>query len=71
MQIQLIIGLVCFEGSRLVGGGGAGGHGDSTPRSQSNMCPICGTLPRVPFVASPCRHVFCYYCLRYVFVIPK
>eukprot|EP00242_Pyramimonas_sp_CCMP2087_P001461 CAMPEP_0198233678 /NCGR_PEP_ID=MMETSP1445-20131203/116364_1 /TAXON_ID=36898 /ORGANISM="Pyramimonas sp., Strain CCMP2087" /LENGTH=375 /DNA_ID=CAMNT_0043914379 /DNA_START=112 /DNA_END=1239 /DNA_ORIENTATION=- len=51
-------------GSRLVGGGVAGGHGDSTPRSQSNLCPICSTTPRVPFVASPCRHVYCYYCLR-------
>jgi peroxin-2 len=28
-------------------------------------CPICGVHEMlVPFVAYPCRHVFCYYCLR-------
>jgi hypothetical protein len=28
-------------------------------------CPICGAQEiLVPFVAYPCRHVFCYYCLR-------
>jgi peroxin-2 len=28
-------------------------------------CPICGSQEvLVPFVAYPCRHLFCYYCLR-------
>ncbi len=28
-------------------------------------CPICGLREiAVPYVALPCRHVFCYYCLR-------
>lgn len=28
-------------------------------------CPICSTSEiLVPFVAQPCRHVFCYYCLQ-------
>jgi peroxin-2 len=28
-------------------------------------CPICSTSEiLVPFVALPCRHVFCYYCLQ-------
>jgi peroxin-2 len=28
-------------------------------------CPICGVQEvLVPFVAYPCRHLFCYYCLR-------
>eukprot|EP00878_Enallax_costatus_P047651 GHUV01058657.1.p1 GENE.GHUV01058657.1~~GHUV01058657.1.p1 ORF type:complete len:394 (+),score=101.12 GHUV01058657.1:510-1691(+) len=28
-------------------------------------CPICGVSEMlVPFVAYPCRHIFCYYCLR-------
>ncbi|XP_078431829.1 pex2/Pex12 N-terminal domain-containing protein / zinc finger (C3HC4-type RING finger) family protein isoform X2 [Wolffia australiana] len=27
-------------------------------------CPICQLNPTVPFVALPCEHRFCYYCLR-------
>ncbi|KAK9677076.1 hypothetical protein RND81_11G120100 [Saponaria officinalis] len=27
-------------------------------------CPICQASPTVPFVALPCRHRYCYYCLR-------
>lgn len=28
-------------------------------------CPVCGVAEiLVPYVAFPCRHIFCYYCLR-------
>ncbi|KAK8955271.1 Peroxisome biogenesis protein 2 [Platanthera guangdongensis] len=27
-------------------------------------CPICHTNPTIPFVALPCQHRYCYYCLR-------
>ncbi|KAH9618546.1 hypothetical protein KSS87_006546 [Heliosperma pusillum] len=27
-------------------------------------CPICQSSPTVPFIALPCRHRYCYYCLR-------
>lgn len=31
----------------------------------SSPCPLCGSTELiVPFVALPCQHVFCYYCLR-------
>ncbi|ONK69078.1 uncharacterized protein A4U43_C05F19060 [Asparagus officinalis] len=28
------------------------------------VCPICHANPTIPFVALPCRHRYCYYCLR-------
>ncbi|MEW5311096.1 MAG: hypothetical protein WDW38_002839 [Sanguina aurantia] len=40
------------------------GRGDSGEHP-SSPCPLCGsTQLNVPFVALPCLHVFCYYCLR-------
>ncbi|KAJ8478981.1 hypothetical protein OPV22_022708 [Ensete ventricosum] len=27
-------------------------------------CPICQSNPTIPFVALPCQHRYCYYCLR-------
>ncbi|XBI00621.1 hypothetical protein VPH35_129600 [Triticum aestivum] len=27
-------------------------------------CPICVSSPSIPFVALPCQHRYCYYCLR-------
>ncbi|KAL2928422.1 Peroxisome biogenesis protein 2 [Bienertia sinuspersici] len=27
-------------------------------------CPICQGSPSIPFIALPCRHRYCYYCLR-------
>ncbi|XVF74553.1 hypothetical protein PTKIN_Ptkin13bG0119100 [Pterospermum kingtungense] len=32
-------------------------EGDST-------CPICGASPTLPYLALPCQHRYCYYCLR-------
>ncbi|GAA0173299.1 hypothetical protein LIER_26948 [Lithospermum erythrorhizon] len=34
----------------------------STP--DDNLCPICQANPTTPFVALPCQHRYCYYCLR-------
>ncbi|CAA3023704.1 peroxisome biogenesis 2 [Olea europaea subsp. europaea] len=28
------------------------------------LCPICQATPTTPFVALPCHHRYCYYCLR-------
>ncbi|KDP37263.1 hypothetical protein JCGZ_06319 [Jatropha curcas] len=27
-------------------------------------CPVCQTTPTIPFLALPCQHRYCYYCLR-------
>ncbi|KAF8393397.1 hypothetical protein HHK36_021640 [Tetracentron sinense] len=27
-------------------------------------CPICLANPTIPFLALPCQHSYCYYCLR-------
>ncbi|XP_057520437.1 peroxisome biogenesis protein 2 isoform X2 [Amaranthus tricolor] len=35
---------------------------DST--ADENSCPICRGSPSIPFIALPCRHRYCYYCLR-------
>lgn len=47
--------------SPFAGGGGssaAGVYADDT-------CPVCGAHPIVvPYVASPCGHLYCYYCVR-------
>ncbi|KAG1330420.1 peroxisome biogenesis protein 2 [Cocos nucifera] len=39
---------------------------DKTSGSSSNEseCPICHANPTIPFVALPCQHRYCYYCLR-------
>ncbi|KAG9150994.1 hypothetical protein Leryth_003108 [Lithospermum erythrorhizon] len=34
----------------------------STP--DDNLCPICQANPTIPFLALPCQHRYCYYCLR-------
>jgi len=36
----------------------AGSSGDEAD------CPICRSSPSIPFVALPCQHRYCYYCLR-------
>ncbi|WOL00804.1 hypothetical protein Cni_G09517 [Canna indica] len=36
----------------------SGSAGDET------LCPVCQSVPTIPFVALPCQHRFCYYCLR-------
>ncbi|MEW5300009.1 MAG: hypothetical protein WDW36_002973 [Sanguina aurantia] len=47
------------QDTRYIGGGGDVGEHPSSP------CPLCGSTElNVPFVALPCLHVFCYYCLR-------
>ncbi|GMH17684.1 hypothetical protein Nepgr_019525 [Nepenthes gracilis] len=28
------------------------------------VCPICKASPTIPFIALPCHHRYCYYCLR-------
>lgn len=28
------------------------------------VCPICQANPTIPFIALPCQHRYCYYCLR-------
>ncbi|XP_073116398.1 peroxisome biogenesis protein 2 isoform X2 [Elaeis guineensis] len=32
--------------------------------SDESECPICHANPTIPFVALPCQHRYCYYCLR-------
>ncbi|XP_068653465.1 peroxisome biogenesis protein 2-like [Aristolochia californica] len=32
--------------------------------SDDTLCPICQANPTIPFVALPCQHKYCYYCLR-------
>ncbi|KAL9666754.1 hypothetical protein QQ045_001093 [Rhodiola kirilowii] len=39
------------------------------PKSSNNIednlaCPICQASPSIPFLALPCQHRYCYYCLR-------
>ncbi|KAL3335304.1 hypothetical protein AABB24_031494 [Solanum stoloniferum] len=29
-----------------------------------SLCPICQGTPSIPFVAIPCQHRYCYYCLQ-------
>jgi len=36
----------------------AGSSGDEAD------CPICRSSPSIPFIALPCQHRYCYYCLR-------
>lgn len=36
----------------------------SSSGGDENQCPICLATPTVPFLALPCQHSYCYYCLR-------
>lgn len=36
----------------------------SSAEGDANVCPICLASPTVPFLALPCQHSYCYYCLR-------
>ncbi|XP_073526457.1 uncharacterized protein [Phyllobates terribilis] len=35
---------------------------DST--ADDNLCPICQSTPTISFIALPCQHRYCYYCLQ-------
>ncbi|CAI0423221.1 unnamed protein product [Linum tenue] len=36
----------------------------SSSKSDDGSCPICQATPTIPFLAHPCQHRYCYYCLR-------
>ncbi|KAK3005542.1 hypothetical protein RJ639_015967 [Escallonia herrerae] len=36
----------------------------STSAEDETLCPICQSYPTIPFVALPCQHRYCYYCLQ-------
>ncbi|ONI15838.1 hypothetical protein PRUPE_3G064400 [Prunus persica] len=36
----------------------------SSSKEDDFTCPICQASPTVPFLALPCQHRYCYYCLR-------
>lgn len=36
----------------------------SKSSEDDNVCPICRTAPTISFMALPCQHRYCYYCLR-------
>ncbi|KAI4355615.1 hypothetical protein L6164_004371 [Bauhinia variegata] len=36
----------------------------SSSGRDEGACPICQATPTIPFVALPCEHRYCYYCLR-------
>ncbi|PNY15651.1 peroxisome biogenesis protein 2-like, partial [Trifolium pratense] len=36
----------------------------SSSDEDTTACPICQATPIIPFVALPCQHRYCYYCLR-------
>ncbi|KAF3450723.1 hypothetical protein FNV43_RR06812 [Rhamnella rubrinervis] len=36
----------------------------STSAEDDSVCPICQASPTTPFLALPCEHRYCYYCLR-------
>ncbi|KAK4789421.1 hypothetical protein SAY86_016725 [Trapa natans] len=33
-------------------------------KGDDSSCPICQNSPSIPFLALPCQHRYCYYCLR-------
>ncbi|PKI71027.1 hypothetical protein CRG98_008608 [Punica granatum] len=33
-------------------------------KGDDSTCPICQISPSIPFLALPCQHRYCYYCLR-------
>jgi hypothetical protein len=41
-------------------------QGGSKPTVSPHLCAACGNAPKIPFVAQPCGHRYCYYCLRCV-----
>ena len=43
----------------------AGDRGSSNQEAASSACTACGVNPQLlPYEALPCRHRYCYYCLR-------
>ncbi|CAK7356721.1 unnamed protein product [Dovyalis caffra] len=36
----------------------------SSSKVDDDTCPICQAIPTIPFLALPCQHRYCYYCLR-------
>ncbi|KAF9685187.1 hypothetical protein SADUNF_Sadunf03G0028300 [Salix dunnii] len=36
----------------------------SSSKVDDDTCPICQAIPAIPFLALPCQHRYCYYCLR-------
>ncbi|XP_047336195.1 peroxisome biogenesis protein 2-like [Impatiens glandulifera] len=36
----------------------------SNSAADDTLCPICQSNPTIPFLALPCQHRYCYYCLR-------
>ncbi|KAJ9692331.1 hypothetical protein PVL29_011405 [Vitis rotundifolia] len=36
----------------------------SSSEGDETACPICQASPTIPFLALPCEHRYCYYCLR-------
>ncbi|XP_059645050.1 peroxisome biogenesis protein 2 [Cornus florida] len=36
----------------------------SSSAEDETVCPICQASPTIPFLALPCQHRYCYYCLR-------
>ncbi|KAJ7951740.1 peroxisome biogenesis protein 2-like [Quillaja saponaria] len=36
----------------------------SSSAGDDTACPICQASPTIPFLALPCQHRYCYYCLR-------
>ncbi|KAK6153644.1 hypothetical protein DH2020_013283 [Rehmannia glutinosa] len=36
----------------------------SNSEGDDALCPICQATPNTPFLAIPCQHRYCYYCLR-------
>lgn len=44
---------------------GEGSSVDAVAEEVAGPCPMCGAVNTLlPFQALPCRHVFCYYCIR-------
>jgi peroxin-2 len=36
----------------------------SSTKEDTVTCPICQVDPAIPFIALPCQHRYCYYCIR-------
>uniref|UniRef100_A0A2C9W244 RING-type E3 ubiquitin transferase (cysteine targeting) n=1 Tax=Manihot esculenta TaxID=3983 RepID=A0A2C9W244_MANES len=36
----------------------------SSSTGADGTCPVCQAIPTIPFLALPCQHRYCYYCLR-------
>ncbi|KAI4331439.1 hypothetical protein MLD38_029626 [Melastoma candidum] len=37
---------------------------DKDSAGDGSACPVCRNNPSTPFLAIPCEHRYCYYCLR-------